>query len=85
MRNEPTSNTYHIEYERSASLCESCPAGPVLYDDIEKAYEAAGVYSAQRYEPVCVYENNELCAIVENYGERTVSPTFEVRFTRLLF
>ena len=80
IKNDPI---YHIQYERSGRPCEF--AGPVIYTDIEKAYDAAELYSAAFYEPVRVYKNNELWAVIENYGEGTVSPTSPVRFTPFTF
>ena len=57
--------TYYIEYARSETPCE--PAGPVIYNDIDHAYDAAHFYSAENYEPVNIYENNAHFAVVKNY------------------
>jgi hypothetical protein len=57
---------YWIEYARSEHPCE--PGGPVIYTEIDDAYEAAELYSAKYYEPVNIYENTAHFAVVKNYG-----------------
>jgi hypothetical protein len=58
--------TYYISFQNSDYPCE--PGGPVIYTEIDDAYDAAELYSAKYYEPVNIYENTAHFAVVKNYG-----------------